>query len=186
MSRRDRGLIVLGAFIVVWGIIAWLNALGLTDIDVCGLFWAIALMAIGGSFIWGAVRGGGELPVALRKDKYLGDIRMGGEGWELRDIDIQMGVGDTRLDLVGARIPPGETSIRVSGWVGTVRIWVPRGLAVRVQGGTWVGTVNLLGNRREGLFREFTASSPGYDDAETKVRIVADQIIGDIRVMRAG
>ena len=63
---------------------------------------------------------------------------------------------------------------------------MPPDLAVRAQGGTWVGTVNMLGNRREGLFREFTASSPGYDDAETKVRIVAEQIIGDIRVMRAG
>ena len=118
MSRRDKGLIIIGAIIVFWGIIAWLNALGLTNINICGSFWAIVLIVIGGSFIWRATHGKGEMPATLQRDKYAGDISLGGEGWELSDLDIQMGLGDTRLDLVGARIPPGETTIRVSGWAG--------------------------------------------------------------------
>ena len=188
MSNRNIALLVLGACLVILGIVAWLNALGITNISmgqVCGVGWSLILVAVGALIIRRAMRPEDGLPATLRRDKYLGDIRIGGQDWDLKDMDIQMGVGEVHLDLAGARIPPGETVIRVSGWVGDIRIWVPGDLAVRAQGGTWVGAANLLGNRRDGFFQEFVASSPGYDAAGTKVRIVAEQLIGAIRVVRA-
>jgi predicted membrane protein len=185
MSRRDGALIIVGAFFILWGIVAWLNVLGVTDLDFCGMAWGLGLIAAGGYLLWRALRGRSADGGVLRRDRYFGDLKLGGAGWEVRELDAQLGMGDLQLDLVGARVPPGETTLRLSAWVGDIKVWVPEDLTVRVEGSLWLGEMNLLGNQRNGFFLRAAASSPGYDQAEARVCIVADQLLGEISVSRA-
>ncbi|MEK7848266.1 MAG: cell wall-active antibiotics response protein LiaF, partial [Chloroflexota bacterium] len=117
-------------------------------------------------------------------EKVVGDIRMGEEEWELRDTETSLGIGDLRLDLRRARIPAGETTIRIKGGIADIKVVVPQGLAVSAQGQVGMGSINLLGHKADGVSRQLSFSSPDYASAEKKVKIHTSLLIGDTSIVR--
>jgi hypothetical protein len=47
--------LIVGGVLIAWGALGVLNALGLIQVSVCGLFWALLFVAFGAWLIWGAV-----------------------------------------------------------------------------------------------------------------------------------
>ncbi len=70
----------------------------------------------------------------------VGSVKRSGR-WRLdRDTLIRTVVGSIKLDLSAAEIAAPEVELRVQTTVGSVKIWVPRGIRVEVTGHSAVGS----------------------------------------------
>ena len=70
----------------------------------------------------------------------VGAIKRGGR-WRLTDdTELRTVLGPVKLDLHGAQLAGPEVTLSVRTTVGTIKVWVPAGLRVVVEGSTRVGT----------------------------------------------
>ncbi|MFK7693589.1 cell wall-active antibiotics response protein LiaF [Paenibacillus sp. HJGM_3] len=124
----------------------------------------------------------------VHRSNFIGDLHMGQDYWELRSMNISHFIGDTELDLTRAVIPYGETKINISAFIGDVKVYVPNDvqLEVSVTASSFLGDINVFERREGGMFRSMQSASPGYKDAEKRVRIIVSMFIGDVRVKRVG
>lgn len=123
-----------------------------------------------------------------RKRKYkgifIGEINMGKDLYEFEDLHLWNGIGDVELDLTRAILPEDEARILITGWIGDVKIIVPKDIPVFIEANVRVGDVRIFDWRESGmLLSDKTYKSPDYDDAIKKVHIVVELKIGDIRVI---
>ena len=178
------------------------------------LFWGALLVIVGGVWLWNNLDLGPQIPVGalwplllialgvyilLRQskranapdvrganvDRILGDIRLGGPGWQAQDNDIFALIGDVDVDLRQSVIPDGETKIHIRTLIGDVDVIVPTDVAVLAGASVAVGDVRVLDQRREGVFLDVSRSTPDYATATRKVHVEVDMIIGDAMIMRA-
>ncbi|MFI9638949.1 hypothetical protein ACIG87_02610 [Micromonospora sp. NPDC051925] len=111
--------------------------------------------------------------------------------WRLRLIggvsDHVLDLADTRLagvELIGGaarvdlRLPPttGTLTVRMTGGVNQFVVRAPDGPPTRVRAGSGAGSVVLYGDRREGLARGATVSSPDWDRVSD--RLYLDLVAG--------
>ncbi len=175
--------ILAGLIIVALGVVFTLNNLGLTNVNIAyviRVYWPLILMALGLLTLFRTRDAG---PPAGHIERPLGNLDVGHRDWALSDTDIHSGMGDVRLDLTRARIPSGETVVNISHWMGNVKIFVPRDLAVKARGSVSMGSINLLGQRSDGFFREAGYTSVGYDQAEKRVRFDINLGAGNVSVV---
>jgi lia operon protein LiaF len=120
--------------------------------------------------------------------RFIGDVHLGNDYWELRPMSISHFIGDTNLDLTKAQIPIGETRIYVSSFIGDVKVFVPNDLGVGLQvvSSCLIGDVKVLDQKRGGLFNQMSVETPSYADADKRVVIVVSSFIGDVRVTKVG
>ncbi|MBI2957444.1 MAG: cell wall-active antibiotics response protein [Chloroflexi bacterium] len=180
---------IAGGVLVVLGGLLLLAALDIISFGTAmGIFWALVLIAAGLIVIFGPRRLHHRFHEGQPRasDMRFGDIRIGDTEWDLHDMETGMAAGQLRLDLGKARIPPGETRIKVKGGMGKIDILVPADLAVAIQGEVGAGAVNLLGQKSDGVGRQFSYASPGYDTAEKKVRLDISLVVGEAVISRAG
>lgn len=62
----------------------------------------------------------------------------------------QMAIGELDLDLRGLDLPPGTTTVRARLGMGELRVRVPSGVAVRIEGHAGAGEVRLPGGMSDG------------------------------------
>lgn len=184
MRRIGIWQIVIGALLVILGLIGLLNNLGLTTITVgqaVSVLFVLGLIALGAWLIWSAV-----VPQRVPRsiNVILGDTTIGRRAWELRELGIQKGIGDTRIDLTSASIIDREGRIGVSGWIGDVDVLVPPQLALRAQGSVLIGSITILGRGADGFFRELAYVTDDFDSAEKRVSIDINLGVGDISIIR--
>jgi lia operon protein LiaF len=119
---------------------------------------------------------------------FITDIKIGQDYFELKPMNISLFIGDTVLDLTKARIPAGETKINVSSFIGDVKIYIPNDLDLEicVVSSSFLGDSNVLDRREGGLFRNLNLATPGYQEAEKRLRIHVSVFIGDLTVQRVG
>ncbi|MEK3884163.1 cell wall-active antibiotics response protein LiaF [Paenibacillus sp. PL2-23] len=124
----------------------------------------------------------------INRSGFIGDIHMGQEYWELKPMNISHFIGDTVLDLTKANIPPGETKITISSFIGDVKVYVPNDyeLGVKVVTSAFIGDVKVLGQRDGGLFTNISSHSPGYSESDRRIKLVVSTFIGDTRVTKVG
>jgi lia operon protein LiaF len=164
-------LILLGAAILVGN---------LTGINVWAICWPSALILIG---LWLVLRPRMiESGVALQQ-RILGDITRRGE-WQVRDEEIWLGVGDVELDMTQAQIQPGETKLRLYGFVNGVDILVPETVGTLVRSTAFLTDADVLGHQENRFLGTFEARSGDYDTAERKVWIEAAYFVVDLKVRR--
>jgi hypothetical protein len=110
-------------------------------------------------------------------------------------IDLNVGVGQSRIDLSKLRLSgggidggvgtsdlylPGTGSYRltIKGGVGTIKIYVPSGLAVRAEVNGGLGSFNRLPGMQE--VRDDVYETPGFSAAENAVTLIIDGGVGSI------
>ncbi|TJY41171.1 hypothetical protein E5161_15130 [Cohnella pontilimi] len=120
--------------------------------------------------------------------RFIGDVYIGQDYWELRPMSISHFIGDTTLDLTKAQIPLGETRIYVSGFIGDVKVFVPNDLGVGIQvvSSSLIGDVKVLDHKRGGFFNQMTVETPSYSDTDKRIVLIASSFIGDVRVTKVG
>lgn len=184
----DRRRAFWGVLIIIVGGIWLYNNLGIGPRITWSIAWPLILIAVG---LWIILRQSGYFTSGRGRNSYVldhifGDVKLEHVAWDLKDMDVNVVIGDVALDLSRARIPDGLTTIRIRSFIGDLDIVVPQGLAVSAVASAAVGALHVLGEKRDGFFQDIAFATPDYDTAAKKVRIEIGLVIGDAAVMRLG
>ena len=196
MNLRGLGIILIGTLIIIAGALLLSNSLGYTSIDVPAVIGSVIGIGviIGGLLLIWSYRH--RLPKAtelqrvpdrvMRRWRILGDMDIGGEKWELEDMELESWLGDVRLDLTQVHLGQGERAIRLFHLIGDVDIFVPRALPMAVEVNSVIGKISLPGKKADGFFRWLSFTSPDYQSADKRVSVRVRSIIGDVNVCQVG
>lgn len=121
-------------------------------------------------------------PGRIKYSKVLGDIYVDCQGINLQNIVVSMGVGDIELKLHGGILEPGLNRMIVTGFVGDIRILIPKDMPVFVHSSCLVGDIHLFGNTTSGFSNDLDGQTAGYNSSENKLYIAINHFIGDIKV----
>jgi lia operon protein LiaF len=176
---RNQGQLVLALLVIAFGL-ALLFA-SVFDVNVWALCFATALILLG---VWVLISPKLIGPDRNVRQKLIGDIRRRGV-WDVTDEEFWIGVGDVRLDMSEAHIPPGETRVRVWGFVGDVRLSVPEDVGVSVSSTAFIVQVRFLGRKRESFLTPINLESDDVATAERAIRLETTSFISDVRINRA-
>ena len=163
------GMIVLGLLILVGN---------LAQVPSWPYLWPTALILLG---VWFLIRPQVSSRVQPSTWRFLGGLNRRG-AWSVRGEDVWTFVGDTRLDLREAEIPPGETTLSLHGFIGDIDIRVPADAGVRVTGFALVLSAHTFGYKQEFILTPYETETPSYWDAERRVRIDLQYFIADLTV----
>jgi hypothetical protein len=176
---RFQGQIVIGALFLIAGLLLLLG--GVFDVDVGVFCFPTGLILLG---IWILLR-----PYLLGPDtafrlSLFGPFRLDGE-WKVTEAELWFFIGDVRLDMTAAEIPPGETPIRIFAIASDTRLLVPKGIGVSIESLAFVTDAKVLDHKKEGIVSPVQWSSDGYETAERRVRLETIGFVSDIKVKQA-
>lgn len=175
---RNRGELVFGAVLVLLGLVLLIGTI--FNINVWALCWPAFLIILGLILVF-RPRLGGLGPDASSDVLLIGDRRRRGN-WVVKDEELWLGVGDVELDLTQATIPPGETTLRFISFVGDIDLFIPSSVGVSVRAAGFVIDADILGHDYDTFLTPVEATSPGYESAETRLRIEATSFVTDLKV----
>jgi hypothetical protein len=174
MSKQ--GQLLLGSLLLLWGAILLLGAL--FQISTGALCWPTALILVG---VWLLLRPRHILPGSSIQLHPLGDIHKSG-AWQVQDEEIWQFVGDVTIDLRSARIPSGETILRLVGFVGDVEVYLPAGAAAAIDTNAFFTDAKIGGASYDRFLTGVHYASPNYKQAEHKVRLNLTYFVIDLDV----
>lgn len=183
MSSRLRDVlgVTVGLYFLAYGVVLLADSSGWVHVGVAGLIEAavgLFLLALGVLSIFAAAR---VRRVRRRLSRAFGHVRSA-EAWRMDDAVIRTVFGDISLDLRDAVLPEGETSLMLLSWIGTIDVRAPGDIGLAVEAQAFVGTLDILGRREEGVIRDIDVRSPGYDGQARRLRLRVSTVIGELRV----
>ena len=114
----------------------------------------------------------------------IGDTSVGRQPWTLKDTHTFNGIGDTRINLATAHVEPGSYQLDIQGWIGDIRVLVPKNLPVAVEAEVSVGDLTVFGENQSGTGRSFHYVDPAFATADRRCHIFIKLKIGDVDVRR--
>jgi predicted membrane protein len=176
---RKKTQLVIGGLILLYGLLLLIGEI--FHIRFGKLCWPVVLILVGLFLIFlprlYASRPGFQLNI-------FPDIHRRG-AWKLQPEELLVFVGDVDLDLTQAEIPPGETAIRVYGFVGDIDLIVPPEVGVQVASTAFVSDARLWQQKQSRFISTLEQSSPNYTQAERKVRLETYLFVSDLKVDQA-
>ena len=175
-----RGYLVIGAALIVLGLLALISSW--THVD----FWALALpLLVISAGVYILVRPryaprGGAMHI-----QPLGNIKRIG-AWTAVDEELWILIGDAIFDLSQATLPPGETVIRVLGFVGDLKLVVPDTVPIAVTSVAFLTGSRIFGAKRDTFLQPFETATEGYADAESRIRFESWRFVTTVKVRRPG
>jgi hypothetical protein len=118
-----------------------------------------------------------DVPVDLIANFGAGESNMDLGSLDLRRVDVQMGVGELRMDLRGK--PKHDYDVRIRGGVGQATVQLPRDVGIYASGRGGIGEIHTEGLRRQGDHWVNDA----YDDAKVRIHVDVEGGIGEIRLI---
>ncbi len=117
----------------------------------------------------------------------VGEVNRLRRPWKLTERFLGVAlVGEMKLDLSLAALPrTGE--MRIVAVVGSVTVYVPRSVRVRVHSISLVGEVSAFGEKSAGILNfghEESAPEPSGAPAESELDITVAAIVGEVRVVQ--
>lgn len=185
MTSRLRAVfsLTVGAYLCVFGALLFADEAGWIDVGRGGLVEAgfgLFFVALGILAILAEAR---ARRVRRRLSQTFGHIRSA-DHWSVEDGVLRTVFGDIDLDLREANLPAGETALTLLCWVGTIRLRVPSGVGLEVEAQSFVGTVDVLGRREEGLLRDILVRTDGYEEQERRLHVRISTVIGELEVVQ--
>jgi predicted membrane protein len=189
----------LGAIILITlGVLFLLDNLGIADFGtIISTYWPLILILIGiriffrygrsstqsspaGSVNTGATQ---ELNASMvNNSNVFGDVDLKINSKEFRGGSISNTFGDMNVDLSEIALAEGEQLLKLDGVFGDLHVLVPKDIEIAVTTHSVFGDVRVLGNMKSGFGQEIFYSSPNYSAASKKLRIVSNQVFGDVKV----
>ncbi|RSD26740.1 cell wall-active antibiotics response protein LiaF [Mesobacillus subterraneus] len=105
--------------------------------------------------------------------------------YEWNDVNIQTGIGDSVIDLSMTMLPKGETVIFIRNIIGNVKIFVPYDLEVTLRHSAVIGSAEVFEHEEDRVVNQsLYVQTPGYDEADQRVKIFTSMMVGNIEVKR--
>lgn len=174
----NRGRVMIGAALIALGLLTLISAwLG---VDFCALAFPLFLIAAGAYILLRprtAVQGG------AMHFRLLGDVKRSGV-WTPLDEEVVILVGDTAFDLTQANLCPGETVIRVIGFVGDLKLIVPEPVPVAVMSASFLTSSRIFGVKRDTFLEPFETATDNYAGAESRLRFENWRFVSGVKLRR--
>jgi len=177
---RNPVLMFIGGVLVLLGVLSLLSTL--TGFDFGAICWPVGLIAVGVWLLFRPrwVRGGTAVEVKL-----LGEVARRGT-WQVTNTEYWLGIADVDIDLTQAELPVGETRLTFYGFIGDIDIFAPSSAAFMVTSQSFITSGKLPGGKEDAVLAPVTYASPGYDQAERRLRIDASMFLADVAVRQGG
>jgi predicted membrane protein len=91
-------------------------------------------------------------------------------------------IGDLELNLTRANFRPGENRIQTSIFIGDLKAFVPKNVALKTNLSIMLGDISVADSIESGFGPSKEYVSPNYDIAEKKLYIFGRAFIGDIKI----
>ena len=173
---RDWRYLIIGGLLITFGVLAILS--NFIQIDFWAICWPMALILVGIGLLVSP-----RLKLSDRNINFqpLADIKRRGE-WTLEDEEVWLLVGDIRLDLSEATIPPGETHIRSMGFVSGIRLTLPADIGYAISSTALLTELKAPDKNDSTFVSQVQHQSEGYQEAGRKIRLDTVGFVVDIRV----
>ncbi len=176
---RTRGIMIIGIFLIVMGLIALIS--NLTNVDFSGAFCPTVLILLG-------------LLVLLRprmvKEGVVVDFILFGEykrsgGWKTVPVEIWAGLGEVKLDFTQAEVPVGETPIHIYHLIGDVVLNLGTTVGLSLTANGLLNTVKWMGAKQDNFLNSTQLSTANYAQADRKLAVEVTNLVGDVKVQAA-
>jgi hypothetical protein len=118
-----------------------------------------------------------DVPLDLIAHLGAGEARLDLGSLMLRRVEVDMGVGELRMDLRGD--PKHDYDVHIHGGVGEATIHLPRNVGVFATGSGGIGEIHTEGLRKEGGHWVNDA----YDQAKVRIHVDVEGGIGQINLI---
>jgi lia operon protein LiaF len=115
-----------------------------------------------------------------KKGFIIGNVKFNGPNWPLESIDLYNLIGDYYFDFGKAYIPEGETTVRIKGTIGDVKMLIPEDVPVDIQIIVKVGDIRMFKNKVESHSLHYR--SPDFDTSTKKIYMEISLSIGSVRI----
>jgi predicted membrane protein len=168
-----------GLILIIIGLILLFHNL---DVAVFHFLWPLAIVAVGVYIIWRASVKRQDAGATIHETGFIGDYNLGKMTGELDQTSISHFIGDVKLDLTGATLKPGTTTLRLFTFIGNVRVVLPERMPVEIDGTSFVSDMEMLDRKKSGVFPTLKAKTADYDTAPNRLHIACTNLVGDITV----
>ena len=175
---RNRGQLIFGGILILFGLLALFETL--FNVDIGAIFWPLVLIAVGGLLL---LRPRFAPPGSEVWFRLFGGINRHG-AWQVQNEEVWMFIGDVRLDLTQAELPLGEKTFQVSGFVGDIDLVLPADTAIDVHCNGFVTSARWFGSKRDHFLTPAIYTSPGYEQAERKLKIVTNFFVSELTALQ--
>ncbi|TGA99184.1 hypothetical protein E4665_05210 [Sporolactobacillus shoreae] len=104
------------------------------------------------------------------------------ENWMVKPMNEHVRIADYNFDFTKAFIPEETIPIKLSGWVGNIKITVPDDLAYRVDLKAKVGDAKIGMEKHSGVLRNVSSQTENYDEAVRKLDFTFDFQVIDLTI----
>lgn len=118
----------------------------------------------------------------VKHSKLVGDMYLDFAGISLEKIDVSSFLGSIEIKLIDGTLIKGLNRLVVSGFIGDIRIFLPRETAYMVQCSNFIGDIEVGAKRSSGISNRIDIHSQDYEQAESKLFIATNSFLGDIRI----
>lgn len=118
----------------------------------------------------------------LKYSKFVGDMNIDCANLTLENVEVSSVIGDVDINLTGGKLRAGLNRMIFSGFIGDIRIMVPRDFAVFAHCSNFVGDIDVVGRHGSGFGNNIDWQSDNYESADSKLYIAANNFLGDIRI----
>ncbi|MCR3921923.1 MAG: cell wall-active antibiotics response protein LiaF, partial [Firmicutes bacterium] len=112
----------------------------------------------------------------------VGKIKRRHANWSAEPTELRNAIGEYDFDYTKAFIPEEEIPVKLSGWIGDIKILVPRDVEFAAKARALVGDIYIAGQNKDGISLALTYKTPGYDEAVRKLTFDIDYRILDLRI----
>jgi hypothetical protein len=117
-----------------------------------------------------------DIPVSLKLDTGVGQVKMYLREMDLLDLDLNMGVGEVIIELPET----GDYDVDIDGGIGELVVYIPDGVGVRIIVDTGIGTFNVPdGYEYEGN----VYTNDLYATSENRVNMRINSGIGSVAIL---
>jgi len=172
---KSRGVMIIGIFLVVMGLLALISNLFKIDFSNVCLPTILILLGVLVLLRPRMVKEGTNVDFTL-----IGEYKRSGL-WKVGKSEIWSGIGEVKLDFSQADVPPGETSLHIYNLIGDVSLRTSDKVGLSLTANGLINTVKWWGAKQDNFLNEVRLTTPNYDQAECRVKVEVTTLIGDIK-----